>query len=427
MRRAAGGGVSPWKVAAAGRPPPFLPARSPLSLFSSLSSSLLPPPLPPNSQGHLQPFDLVEGPSAWKAGDFASPDDYTTALTASDIRELDSAVAKVAAEAWPAEDGADDANTAPSSNNNTSSLLHKLYTTPQQARDLLPTLSPKLEAMRVEAATGRGFALLRNFPVERYTRRQTLAGYWLFGLLWGTAASNNKKGHLIGHIKDIGHDPTHPDTRLYATNAAQPWHNDAADLVSLLCLSNALEGGLSSWSSSVSVYNAVLKSHPHLARVLAGPWFMDRKGEVPPGKKPFFEIPVFNFHKGHLSVNISENYFLLSQRHAEVPRLTPDHYEALRVFTAYASSPELAISAMLQPGEIQLLNNHTCLHHRGAFVDDLAAKKPRHLLRLWLAPEEAPELPPCYEEIYGGNGLAVGKRGGIHVAETVECVPEEAE
>jgi len=28
-------------------------------------------------------------------------------------------------------------------------------------------------------------------------------------------------------------------------------------------------------------------------QVLAGPWYFDRKGEVPPGKQPFFEIPVF--------------------------------------------------------------------------------------------------------------------------------------
>jgi hypothetical protein len=358
------------------------------------------------------------------------------------VRELDAAVAVAAAAAWPPGSDDDDGGAAADGGGgagathhpkgggrNTSSLLHKLYRTPEQARLLLPTLAPKLEAMRDACGPGgRGFALLSGFPVGRYSRRETLSGYWLFGLLWGKAASNNKKGHLIGHIKDIGHDPSHPDTRLYATSAAQPWHNDAADLVSLLCLRNAAEGGLSSWASSVSVYNAVLRSHPHLARVLAGPWFMDRKGEVPPGKKPFFEIPVFNFCRGFLSVNISENYFLLSQRHAEVPRLTPDHYEALRVFNAYAQSDELRISAMLQPGEIQLLSNHTCLHHRGAFVDHAGEPdRRRHLLRLWCAPPDAPPLPEVYNEIYGGNGLEVGKRGGIHVADTVECVPEEAE
>ena len=45
----------------------------------------------------------------------------------------------------------------------------------------------------------------------------------------------------------------------------------------LLCLHNAKEGGLSSWSSSISVHNEIVRRRPDLARVLAGPWFMDRK------------------------------------------------------------------------------------------------------------------------------------------------------
>jgi hypothetical protein len=47
--------------------------------------------------------------------------------------------------------------------------------------------------------------------------------------------------------------------------------------------------------------------------------------------QPFFEIPVLNFHAGHLSVNFSSNYYMLSQRHDEVPRLTPAHLEAIKV------------------------------------------------------------------------------------------------
>ncbi len=69
-----------------------------------------------------------------------------------------------------------------------------------------------------------------------------------------------------------------------------------ADVVSLLCMKNAKEGGHSSWSSSITVYNEILKQRPDLAHLLAGPWFFDRKGEVPEGKQGFFEIPVFNFH-----------------------------------------------------------------------------------------------------------------------------------
>ena len=37
--------------------------------------------------------------------------------------------------------------------------------------------------------------------MERWTRAQTVTAYWIMGLHWGKAVSNNKKGHLIGHIK----------------------------------------------------------------------------------------------------------------------------------------------------------------------------------------------------------------------------------
>ena len=78
---------------------------------------------------------------------------------------------------------------------------------------------------------------------------------------------------------------------------------------------------------------------------------------------------IANILQGYLSVNYSDNYYLLSQRFPEVPRLTAAHYEAMSLFNQLASSRELALQIILQPGDIQLLNNHTCLHYRSAFVD----------------------------------------------------------
>lgn len=45
------------------------------------------------------------------------------------------------------------------------------------------------------------------------------------------------------------------------------------------------------------MHNEIVRRRPDLARLLAGPWFMDRKGEVPEGKKGYFELPVFNYHE----------------------------------------------------------------------------------------------------------------------------------
>lgn len=59
-----------------------------------------------------------------------------------------------------------------------------------------------------------------------------------------------------------------------------------------------------------------------------------------------------------MSVNYSENYFHLSQRHPEVPRFTSAHHEAMELFTSLASSSELRLDGVLEPGDIQLLSNH---------------------------------------------------------------------
>ena len=47
----------------------------------------------------------------------------------------------------------------------------------------------------------------------------------------------------------------------------------------------------------MTVHNEILKRRPDLGAVMAAPWYMDRKGEVPEGKQPYFQIPIFNYFK----------------------------------------------------------------------------------------------------------------------------------
>lgn len=56
--------------------------------------------------------------------------------------------------------------------------------------------------------------------------------------------------------------------------------------------------------------------------------------------------------QGYLSVNYSDNYYKLSQRFEEVPRLTPAHYEAMALFNELAKCAPLSACAhpsCLQP------------------------------------------------------------------------------
>ena len=64
--------------------------------------------------------------------------------------------------------------------------------------------------------------------------------------------------------------------------------------------------------------------------------------------------------------------------------------------------PELRIDMMLEPGDIQLANNHLVLHSRTAFEDHEDLEKRRKLLRLWLKMPNARKQPP---EFPGRNGF----------------------
>ena len=54
---------------------------------------------------------------------------------------------------------------------------------------------------------------------------------------------------------------------------------------------------------------------------------------LPPPTTTTLSLP-----QGYLSINFSSNYYLLSQRHPQVPRLTPQHLEAIKVFEELAAS-----------------------------------------------------------------------------------------
>ena len=79
----------------------------------------------------------------------------------------------------------------------------------------------------------------------------------------------------------------------------------------------------------------------------------------------------------------------------------------------------------LEVGDMQFVHNHTVLHDRTAYEDWPEPERKRHLLRLWIAAEEARPLPEAYVARYGG--LEVGNRGGIRARDTVLKTPLEAD
>ncbi|MEZ5318390.1 MAG: TauD/TfdA family dioxygenase [Vicinamibacterales bacterium] len=285
----------------------------------------------------------------------------------------------------------------------------------------LGDVGASLERLKARLLHGVGFEVLRGLPVDRWDRRTAATVFCGIGAHLGRARSQNAQGHVLGHVRDTGVSSRDPNVRIYQTAERQSFHTDSADLVGLLCLRDAREGGQSLLVSAEAIYNRMRAESPDLLVRLFDPIATDRRGEVPPGAKPYLEIPPLNWHAGRLTVFYQRQYIDSAQRFPDAMRLTPDHVAALDRFDAIANDPDMHVVMQLRPGDLQFVYNHSQLHDRTAFVDWPEPARRRHLLRLWLSPDGDRELPPCFAERYGS--LEVGHRGGVVVAGTVLTAP----
>lgn len=285
----------------------------------------------------------------------------------------------------------------------------------------LPILGPRLKQILDEVMNGRGFVLIKGLPVERWTRREAAVAFLVIGVQLGKLRMQNAEGHLLGHVRDLGRSGSDPNTRIYQTRERQTHHTDSCDVVGLMCLRTAKSGGLSSLVSSTTIFNEMRRRRPDLLSVLMQPIETDRRGEVPEGSKPYFNIPVFNYHDGLVSAIYQRQYIESARRFPGVPPFTPLQIEALDLLDQLANDPKLNLMMELEPGDIQLVHNHTILHDRTAFEDYPEPERKRHLLRLWLAPPNARPLPEVFAERFGS--ITPGDRGGVTVAGAKPTIP----
>ncbi len=287
--------------------------------------------------------------------------------------------------------------------------------------------SSRLASLRQELLHGRGFFLIRGFPVDRYSIRQCAVAFLGLGHHLGEPVSQNGKGHILGHVKDLGMDFKDPDTRGYQTAAQLEFHTDYSDAVGLLCLKAARSGGASTIVSSTTLYNEMVRRRPDLAEELLRPLCYTRWGEIPEGKQRYGEVPVFMPTKGRMVAFLNTRATLMkAQRFPEVPRLTERQIEALDFLNELAQDPTIHLAMDFRPGDIQFVCNHSVLHARTEYEDWPEPERRRHLLRLWLACDGGPALTDALTTNFQGKTQS-GRPNGITVPGVRARAPLDAE
>ncbi|KAI0162961.1 hypothetical protein BJ166DRAFT_524968 [Pestalotiopsis sp. NC0098] len=345
----------------------------------------------------------IEGPTVWKAEDYANnPERWVHQFSEAEIAELSAAADRFMELQLP-------------------------LTGITKDNFPLPNLAPSLASMRREMLDGKGFILYKGFPVDVWGNHKSAVAYMGLGAYIGYPVSQNGRGHILGHVKDLGEDSTQIDkVRIYRTNARQYFHADDSDVVGLLCIARAEFGGESDVSSIHTVWNILQAERPDVAELLAKPiWYFDRKGEVSEGEEPYIRTSVF-----YLEPKDPENpereqrvyckwdpYFVRSlTRFSDagiIPPLSPEQVEATEVLEKTCDRVKLHM--ILQVGDIQFVANTHTLHARTAYRDfgPDSGKPRRHLMRLWLA---VPESEGGWRLPFWDSKEK--KRGGIQVDDT---------
>jgi len=314
----------------------------------------------------------VNDASAWRGRDFAGDESWIVRLSDAAIAEIEAALR---------------------------SAQRRGISIETVTRDSfpLPTLAELLAEVRRELEYGRGFVLLRDIPVERYSDEEAGLLYRGIGAHIGNAVSQNAKGDLLGHVFDRGYADYRgrSDIRGYQTRAELEFHTDIVDIVGLLCLRTAEEGGQSLIVSSTTIHNEMLAREPLLLGLLYGNFLFDRRGEEVGSEKPYFVSPIYHYYQGCLSCRPAIIEYIHSAQEKTGIALSPAQCEALAAFVRHAAREDLQLRMDLLPGDIQLLNNSVVLHSRTAYRDHPEAHRKRHLLRLWLNVENGRPVDPA--------------------------------
>ncbi|MBV9783815.1 MAG: TauD/TfdA family dioxygenase [Acidisphaera sp.] len=342
----------------------------------------------------LQP---IEGPAAWYGADMARNPDWIRSLDDTHRDEIAAALRQV---------------------------KRAGRTPPQLAREdfPLPRTAGLLTAIARELEDGTGLVRLRGLDVASYSEDDLRLIFWGIGCHLGVPLYQNPRGEIIGEVRDETRSaapsftteaPGGVRSSRARSRSSGPlrFHTDLCDVIALLCVSNAREGGVSKIASAVTIHNEIVRRRPDLAALLFEDYWRARpKDSDAPSEPRNYALPVWGLRDGKFTTQYSRTFVELAQQDPSVPRLTAAQDDALDLLAEVAE--QVCLHSAFEQGDIQLLNNHVIYHGRTAYEDDNAAGRERLLLRLWLATPDSRRLPPGFDVLWGAVEPGV-LRGGV--------------
>ena len=324
-------------------------------------------------------FSPVAGDAVWMSADYQDPAKYTVSFSDDELAELGAMARKAKSQGTTVE--------------NVEASFYDWPAVQAKMTSLLPVLK-----------SGRGFFILGELPEDRFDKEDMALICWGLGGSIGACTSQSAKGDRLGHLRDMS--AVDPNVRAYQNRNKLNAHTDFTEVVGLMCLRDAKTGGETPVSSALAVHNRIGEERPDLYEILCRGFRYHRRGEQQPGEPNLTDhrVPVFSRKGDTVSCRFIRPYIEGAAQELGVP-LTDAEVEALDLVQSLADSDEFRLDLRLAPGTMVLFNNYTMLHSRRPFTDHQDEDRKRHLLRMWLLPEDFRETVPEIEIFSTKGGI----------------------
>lgn len=199
---------------------------------------------------------------------------------------------------------------------------------------------------------------------------------------------NDRYGHFFDVI-DRSRDHTREAIPVSVTNAATGYHTDSTakdyfpDVVGLLCLSAAAEGGDSLVCNAANAFLSIAQESPELLpwltqpipRDMITPGFGKSLQAISENLIPLFATDQHGLYFRFMRYWIETAFMKLRRRQPEELTATLDRIDQ------YFAEPGHCLQFSLHRGDLLFVNNRFLCHNRTAFRD---SGEPRRLVRAWI-------------------------------------------
>ena len=306
------------------------------------------------NDNHSQLRSLAEGPWFWTVADLRDDSSWRHDWTSSELSALDRII--------------------------TSRLIGMES---MEGDRSVSTLRMGIQRASASLLEGRGLFLFRGLDTYSYETNDLETMLVALASQFGSIAPQNLVGDTVRRVVDRSRlAASSPAAQGHRGNAGMLPHSDSADLVGLLCVRSAKNGGASKISSAGAVFKRLVDNHVELIDPLLTGFYFDMSGKNHRGVSSN-PIPVFQAESDQLTCYYNRNRIIMGSQKAGV-QLSEVELRTVERVATLALAADLSLTLMLQPGDLLLLNNKRILHGRDAYNDWADSDRKRMLLRVWV-------------------------------------------